>query len=1708
MWCGDWSQLPQDSLRFLVTSQNSPVLEDAKSRLYTLGTPQDGNSHLVRVACLGPYLFGSTFFSKDCEIWARSSGIYYHPSKLVDSNISAEIREAILVLDTLAYHVSFVLVICNLHEYGPATTIHMAEKHRGFLTDFDKETIYSSVRSMVESSDFFRLFRKKLTVTALREEQILGCFMIALKVSLAHCNGALDTMLTYIRRDCEQNGEGSRADELKKCGNQKYKDKAYQEACEYYTKAIAEMRYNHFLYSNRALSALQLQKYKEVELDARRVVILHPNFEKGYFKMAQVYESLKQISRAKKVLEYYTKRCNFMSLDFSREIQDLHKRLTETGEKVKNGKADTKNSQPATNKPKAKPAVPDLVSDSDSDEATPPPKQSKPPTHQTSSDTDKEMKDILKKSCDDLVVGLYKVALQGFKKVLAQKPNLTELDVVLVEYAAGCALLGMGSLEDLKNSVEYFLGIVSNHKDVVFPLAYYGVSKALIKMNRFSEALPHIEKCLSILQKGIQFSETLLWPETKTKVDNAKRPQLQKAMEEMQALCRAPPKWDAMCCYEACPLQKTIYYSDPDFKGFQQVHCASKCLVQYHPACWREYRESRNLTEKGFLGEACPTPDCCGVVVKVEAIEKDGTVGKQFVHTQLLVETAPKQKKTKKEKKLEQREQKKQQRRAAEPGVKQPTNDKDEDAALVQSIAICESTGGAVEDVPKEPSVERAKPPKTQPKAPSEQAAPPTSERVEAAPPLHRDAQYVLKKDEGIDEDMQVDGRAKKWKRKRNKPVRVLELEPSDYLYSEYQERIRRLAEYKNLVEEHGYWRTFCQRQKEMIPELDPENPFYIPEGLRHNEAALEAVLQHHGSGYADESSDVNETIYQLFEDLIESKGPISIHDKLLASEVMNFPEPAQQTVARAGGLQSFLLRSLRFTFDGDMVYTARMRPRGPSLYKPDEISLPDEGSDYEEEDECEESDEEEECDEEEANEYDSSRYIETMGQAASNPSASVASGDTTPNPSAMLMKAITCNLNPNAKAFELPLDALATGSQSGDAQPPSSSTVDKRAAAAAAAPAARTDTGREVVVQKLLVALPQKQLGECLVLAVNSFRGPLSLKTLATINNGLEHCKLCNKAVVQDFGVQVEQSIEYLEERDALVEKIKELACENARIKEQLESALDYNVQMASKNTLETSKYKEKIEDLNRELQTSRQNAKKSKLESDAEIKRLQQERVKLKEENKLLKTSRNEDNMKETLDKTITEFAKLKSKSDDLEETCRVLEEASDNALERAKRAEVRILETAHKWGLERFDRSKKHVQKVLKEMEGLKASLDPNSLAELVRKERLADLYLIEWTKEYEQFERKVQDHIGKVERGQALADLEVIDLPAKPDFEITLPKPSLLPLPRQQAPRPFAPVQDVPMAARPKVPSFPAPAPLFSHPPGIMLPPSTAAAAAPVPKAVPPMVEIPTGPRALSSAGTARPVHLGAPGAAPPPGLGPHYHAAAAPMPTANGEIAMAVSAQALTPPGYPAAASRPAEKAGNEAPGQSHRSEKLMQKLMERYPGCSREEIKAALKRVYEAKGFKGLTIADIIKDTSDVLDKTFPHARAANTQAEEEHKVPARAPQFAVPQPKPRLVLKAMRPSQSAMSQPQPPPPVPPQQKTWTSHHEPRQSWNGRATQCSICLDDLNGQTQEIRTSCGHCFHEKCLQKWFKTDHTCPNCRAHTLSDKDFPTLG
>lgn len=42
---------------------------------------------------------------------------------------------------------------------------------------------------------------------------------------------------------------------------------------------------------------------------------------------------------------------------------------------------------------------------------------------------------------------------------------------------------------------------------------------------------------------------------------------------------------------------------------------------------------------------------------------------------------------------------------------------------------------------------------------------------------------------------------------------------------------------------------------------------------------------------------------------------------------------------------------------------------------------------------------------------------------------------------------------------------------------------------------------------------------------------------------------------------------------------------------------------------------------------------------------------------------------------------------------------------------------------------------------------------------------------------------------------------------------------------------------------------------------------------------------------------------------------------------------------------------------------------------------------------------------------------------------------------------------------------------------------------------CPVCLDDLSVGASVVTKSCGHVFHEDCLQGWFQYNRTCPLCR-------------
>ena len=59
---------------------------------------------------------------------------------------------------------------------------------------------------------------------------------------------------------------------------------------------------------------------------------------------------------------------------------------------------------------------------------------------------------------------------------------------------------------------------------------------------------------------------------------------------------------------------------------------------------------------------------------------------------------------------------------------------------------------------------------------------------------------------------------------------------------------------------------------------------------------------------------------------------------------------------------------------------------------------------------------------------------------------------------------------------------------------------------------------------------------------------------------------------------------------------------------------------------------------------------------------------------------------------------------------------------------------------------------------------------------------------------------------------------------------------------------------------------------------------------------------------------------------------------------------------------------------------------------------------------------------------------------------------------------------------------------------------------------CSVCIEDINLYNQTVSVlKCGHVFHLDCLQQWFRTSKTCPECRDRVYRNryvrKIFPKL-
>ncbi|NWX29203.1 TTC3 ligase, partial [Notiomystis cincta] len=99
--------------------------------------------------------------------------------------------------------------------------------------------------------------------------------------------------------------------------------------------------------------------------------------------------------------------------------------------------------------------------------------------------------------------------------------------------------------------------------------------------------------------------------------------------------------------------------------------------------------------------------------------------------------------------------------------------------------------------------------------------------------------------------------------------------------------------------------------------------PFVIPEYLQEQLEEFEALYNvSNSNGYQmnNNPDPICENLYDYFSQILEEHGPLEINNKLLIGEYENFPEETRKVVEDEGGLEPFLLKSLRFIMVDNLI--------------------------------------------------------------------------------------------------------------------------------------------------------------------------------------------------------------------------------------------------------------------------------------------------------------------------------------------------------------------------------------------------------------------------------------------------------------------------------------------------------------------------------------------------------------------------------------------------------------------------------------------------------------------------------------------------------------------------------------------------------------------------------------------------------------------
>ncbi|CAH1796260.1 unnamed protein product, partial [Owenia fusiformis] len=528
----------------------------------------------------------------------------------------------------------------------------------------------------------------------------------------------------------------------------------------------------------------------------------------------------------------------------------------------------------------------------------------------TPDDIDREkFNNILWQGSEALIEKRYRNAIQYYQECLEKIEKrsvkfykLEDDQYLVLLYSYGVANVDTGSQVEILEAISKFELILNQYKRIKFPLAYLGLGKAMIKQNRYTDALVPLNKGIFVVKDSASFG-VYNWPGTLTFIDDTLPGKLKIAFECAMETCKHPPKPDAICRYSDCHgyYKVQIYFTDPDFKGFVRTLCYANCAVDFHPTCWRKVKSAggEKLSDKDYLNLSCFTPDCPAAIYKIQVYEDTGDVKKTFEAPPLI----PERKIIKPQKKLppsslkviERRRERKETRKRlrAEQGKKSHS--------IID--VIDDLKDGANSEATNTENKENDKPNDIG-----------FNEADTLLPPIV-DSNYVtvLKKDEE-EEDLFKGVKTKSKKKKKAKT-------PSAVSLTGYFSQGKGL---EDLEEDNG------GAVNVKYSELDSKNPFSVPVHLKQDIAKFESeyrppttaeVLQARNlDKLPSETINIQENLFSFFAGYLKEHGPVALDDIQLQRELDLFPAEALELIKSTGGLGRFLRQSLQFALMDDVV--------------------------------------------------------------------------------------------------------------------------------------------------------------------------------------------------------------------------------------------------------------------------------------------------------------------------------------------------------------------------------------------------------------------------------------------------------------------------------------------------------------------------------------------------------------------------------------------------------------------------------------------------------------------------------------------------------------------------------------------------------------------------------------------------------------------